>query len=1212
MLIKEYRIPVPMTVDEYRIAQLYMIVKKSREETNSSGSGVEIIKNEPYTNGPGGNGQYTFKIYHIERHLPGWFKAILPANAMKIEEEAWNAYPYTKTRYRCPFIDRFVIEVETCYQADFGTQENIFNLKPQEIDQRVVEYLDIVSSQPLADSPAENPTVFRSEKTGRGPLASDWFEQMKKTARKDSIMCAYKLCRAEFRYWGMQSRCERFIHETALRKTILRAHRQAWCWQDEYQGLTLADIRNLEDETQRELNKRMAQFQNENIQLSLTNSNCDNNNDTNKTSESTNDTNQPLIIKRNRQMSIDSINAIRPRMNSFPIPPLPRDEASDDEFFDAESMVEGMANSRASRNLARSIEDIHLHDSANSDSHHSSIDDDERTFGLSASDDIQNKCPIEILILIFYGGNIFSTEDAFISAKKTDFLSFRSTFDTVMKSHYSRVEGKIAIRFVECRSICIEAINLLSSLSPYGTLNTTYDISHSETLPINAIPLFATSNSGYQSSLTNAVASANKVYQDFLSSKEGKNFSGQVVAIGDANGAILAYDALCLNHSFDDATSLYGEDGSTPRTPALNKRALIDNYDSNSGHSLNRSTTKRNITNDILETSDNISRTRQENNDGLMLAFDVNEFFSFGSPLSLILAYRQMLSEDVVRPCCGQLYNLFHACDPNASRIEPLIQSEFSQIHPCCIPRYSQFPLGDGESTLLVEYVHQHSKLFLNNDTNRTPNETNTIFSDIRQTWWGSRRVDYIVYCPESLMSQPAHVLPIVFHSSYWESRDVMSFILRNITRNQEQFHLFNSQTNSNPCSFSPIKPTERWLHRTTAVKIRNLAPNHRANDTMVVDARPQTIHAKFHYGPIDMVCLANEKVDIYVMRSAPYGEWTLVDTLETDTHGRIRYTIPDDKKLPLGIHPVKCVVRGDHTTVDLHLTVLPPKSEAVIFSVDGSFTSSFSVSHHDPKVRPGAVDVVRYWQELGYIIIYVTARPDIQQRRVVHWLAQHNFPHGMTFFNDGISREPIKNKAEMLRNAIEKADLTITAAYGSSKDVPGYQLIHVPADRLFVVGKLKHRLQGQARFLTDGYALHLAELSKPGAIRPSKSNSRHLIRKACFNLPKLTSITTTQSSTSLINTKQLISPSSHSTSSMSSSHHPLIDQTLSAPLLHRKINPSDDINNPRRHPAVTFSASQTKEAPSRGKSPHANRQTTTTTTTTTNSIYNPSSIEKL
>jgi 5-hydroxyisourate hydrolase-like protein (transthyretin family) len=58
------------------------------------------------------------------------------------------------------------------------------------------------------------------------------------------------------------------------------------------------------------------------------------------------------------------------------------------------------------------------------------------------------------------------------------------------------------------------------------------------------------------------------------------------------------------------------------------------------------------------------------------------------------------------------------------------------------------------------------------------------------------------------------------------------------------------------------------------------------------------------------MVSLANENVDIYVMRSAPYGEWTLMDTVETDTHGRVRYTIPDEKKLPLGLHPVKFVVR--------------------------------------------------------------------------------------------------------------------------------------------------------------------------------------------------------------------------------------------------------------------------------------------------------------
>jgi len=38
---------------------------------------------------------------------------------------------------------------------------------------------------------------------------------------------------------------------------MLRAHRQAWCWQDEYHGLTIDDIRRLERETQLALQEKM-------------------------------------------------------------------------------------------------------------------------------------------------------------------------------------------------------------------------------------------------------------------------------------------------------------------------------------------------------------------------------------------------------------------------------------------------------------------------------------------------------------------------------------------------------------------------------------------------------------------------------------------------------------------------------------------------------------------------------------------------------------------------------------------------------------------------------------------------------------------------------------------------------------------------------------------------------------------------------------------
>ena len=39
---------------------------------------------------------------------------------------------------------------------------------------------------------------------------------------------------------------------------MLRAHRQAWAWQDEYHGLTIEDIRELERKTQEALQARMA------------------------------------------------------------------------------------------------------------------------------------------------------------------------------------------------------------------------------------------------------------------------------------------------------------------------------------------------------------------------------------------------------------------------------------------------------------------------------------------------------------------------------------------------------------------------------------------------------------------------------------------------------------------------------------------------------------------------------------------------------------------------------------------------------------------------------------------------------------------------------------------------------------------------------------------------------------------------------------------
>jgi len=69
----------------------------------------------------------------------------------------------------------------------------------------------------------EDPRLFHSETTGRGPLSETWREDYTRVIKENvdgscdrALMCAYKLCKVEFRYWGMQGKIERFIHDIGM------------------------------------------------------------------------------------------------------------------------------------------------------------------------------------------------------------------------------------------------------------------------------------------------------------------------------------------------------------------------------------------------------------------------------------------------------------------------------------------------------------------------------------------------------------------------------------------------------------------------------------------------------------------------------------------------------------------------------------------------------------------------------------------------------------------------------------------------------------------------------------------------------------------------------------------------------------------------------------------------------------------------------------
>jgi hypothetical protein len=89
----------------------------------------------------------------------------------------------------------------------------------------------------------------------------------------------------------------------------------------------------------------------------------------------------------------------------------------------------------------------------------------------------------------------------------------------------------------------------------------------------------------------------------------------------------------------------------------------------------------------------------------------------------------------------------------------------------------------------------------------------------VTQKWWGNKRTDYALYCPEALASFPLHSLPHLFHASYWESTDAIAFILRQIGFQDSSSHLH--QDDKDVRVFTPNQPREKWIKKRTSVKLK-------------------------------------------------------------------------------------------------------------------------------------------------------------------------------------------------------------------------------------------------------------------------------------------------------------------------------------------------------------------------------------------------------
>ena len=149
----------------------------------------------------------------------------------------------------------FSVEIESYYLPDTGTKTDVFSHISQNHSVETLDFVEPGEGEGVFES---DPKLFVSSKTKRGPLKIDWLETARQNIsngieKEDSYFCSYKLITVNCKMLGVQNRLERFIHESMIRKMLNHAHRQAWCWMDDWCELSIEDIRRQEKLTMQRL-----------------------------------------------------------------------------------------------------------------------------------------------------------------------------------------------------------------------------------------------------------------------------------------------------------------------------------------------------------------------------------------------------------------------------------------------------------------------------------------------------------------------------------------------------------------------------------------------------------------------------------------------------------------------------------------------------------------------------------------------------------------------------------------------------------------------------------------------------------------------------------------------------------------------------------------------------------------------------------------------
>ncbi|ELA46375.1 hypothetical protein VCUG_02139 [Vavraia culicis subsp. floridensis] len=246
-IYREYQIPLPFTIKDYRVAQLYTVAMISANEATGDTS-IKIAENKDIHDEKYGACRYTEKIFYLNSKVPRAIRAVVPKKALIVEEKAFNAFPTCHTFYtnQAFSTDTFSASVVSTHVNNELTLKNALNIDCALYDKTKVKVIDVCCN---IVNPQYDPTNTPLKINDGCPLKPEWYKNP-----SYDVMMSYKFVTLKFDCFGLGW----LVHEIEkqIDKIFTSSHQQMVCTMDEWHGKSIEDIRELEDNIREKLNEK--------------------------------------------------------------------------------------------------------------------------------------------------------------------------------------------------------------------------------------------------------------------------------------------------------------------------------------------------------------------------------------------------------------------------------------------------------------------------------------------------------------------------------------------------------------------------------------------------------------------------------------------------------------------------------------------------------------------------------------------------------------------------------------------------------------------------------------------------------------------------------------------------------------------------------------------------------------------------------------------